>query len=137
MTILQDLDDASGNEHTGMSMGAIPIFDPAIPQKPANGTLDINDDGTVTYTPNPGFSGIDNFDYTIADNHGAISNSATVSVMVNGLPPIAENDEATTNEGESITINVIDNDMDEGGSINPDECQHRSTTACRQLRRHR
>ena len=32
---------------------------------------------------------------------------------------MAEDDEATTNEGESITINVIDNDMDEGGSINP------------------
>ena len=112
------LADASGNGHTGTSMGAIPIVDPATPPRPANGAVDINGDGTVTYTPNPGFNGIDGFDYTVKDNHGAMSNIATVTITVNSSPPIAENDEATTNEGEDVTINVIDNDMDTGGGIN-------------------
>ena len=33
------LADVSGHEHTGTSMGATPIFDPAKPQKPANGMV--------------------------------------------------------------------------------------------------
>ena len=35
---------------------------------PSNGTAVINGDGTVTYTPDPGFSGGDQFNYTIRDN---------------------------------------------------------------------
>ena len=79
------LADASGNGHTGTNMGANPIMDPATPPKPANGTLDIHDDGTVTYTPNPGFSGIDSFEYTVEDNSGTVSNVATVTITVS--PP--------------------------------------------------
>ena len=37
----------------------------------------------VAYTPNPGFTGLDSFEYTIKDNDGAISNSAMVTIMVN------------------------------------------------------
>ena len=33
----------------------------------ANGTVTVNADGTVNYTPNPGFSGPDMFEYTVAD----------------------------------------------------------------------
>ncbi|MFC4691625.1 Ig-like domain-containing protein, partial [Dokdonia genika] len=32
---------------------------------PANGTVVINDDGTVTYTPDPDFNGEDTFEYTV------------------------------------------------------------------------
>ena len=34
----------------------------------SNGTAVLNVDGTVTYTPNPGFSGGDQFNYTMRDN---------------------------------------------------------------------
>ncbi len=47
----------------------------------ANGTVVRNNDGTVTYTPQVGFSGIDSFSYTVADPLGAAS-TATVSVTV-------------------------------------------------------
>lgn len=50
---------------------------------PANGTVISNGNGTVTYTPNAGFTGVDTFKYTVADSQGAVSNQATVTVMIN------------------------------------------------------
>ena len=38
--------------------------------------------GVISYTPNAGFLGTDSFTYTVADNLGAISNAATVTVNV-------------------------------------------------------
>jgi hypothetical protein len=49
----------------------------------ARGTVVNNLDGTVTYTPpNPGFSGVETFQYTVKDNNGATSNTATVTITV-------------------------------------------------------
>ena len=44
---------------------------PTITLPPTNGTATVNPDGTVTYTPNPGFVGTDFFDYTILGQPGA------------------------------------------------------------------
>lgn len=44
---------------------------PTITLPPSNGTATVNPDGTVTYTPNPGFVGTDFFDYTILGQPGA------------------------------------------------------------------
>ncbi|WP_375553565.1 Hint domain-containing protein [Roseovarius mucosus] len=52
----------------------------------ANGTTTVNGDGTVTYTPNAGFSGTDTFDYTISDGNGG-TDTATVTVTVGIAPP--------------------------------------------------
>ncbi|WP_416311187.1 retention module-containing protein [Pseudomonas sp. W03] len=46
-----------------------------------NGTLVINDDGTVTYTPKANFSGTDTITYSISDGKGGTSTS-TVNVTV-------------------------------------------------------
>jgi len=48
---------------------------------PANGTLVDNGDGTLTYTPDPGFEGPDSFTYTISDD-GGLSDTATVTIAV-------------------------------------------------------
>jgi hypothetical protein len=50
----------------------------------ANGIVVQNADGTVTYAPNPGFSGTDAFTYTISDGSGG---TATGSVSVTVTPP--------------------------------------------------
>ena len=51
---------------------------------PAHGTTTVNTTtGEVTYTPAQGFSGTDTFTYTVADVAGAVSNPATVSIVVN------------------------------------------------------
>ena len=48
----------------------------------ANGTLTLDADGAFTYTPDPGFSGIDTFTY-VANDVSADSNIATVTITVN------------------------------------------------------
>ena len=52
-------------------------------KNPAHGSVAINSDGTITYTPNPGFSGTDTFTYTIEDGYGG-TDIATVTVNVTG-----------------------------------------------------
>jgi Ca2+-binding RTX toxin-like protein len=54
----------------------------AIATAPSQGTVTVNPDGTIQYTPNLGFSGTDSFTYTVADNAGGISNPATVNLTV-------------------------------------------------------
>jgi len=49
----------------------------------AGGTATVSGGGIVTFTPkNPGYRGTDTFTYTVNDNLGATSNSATVRVNV-------------------------------------------------------
>ncbi len=58
---------------------------------PVNGTVVINPDGTLTYTPDAGFTGTDSFTYTINDGQGGVS-TATVIVNVgapDGVGPVA------------------------------------------------
>lgn len=49
--------------------------------QPANGTVTINPDGSYTYTPITGFSGVDTFTYTITDTFD-LTATATVSITV-------------------------------------------------------
>lgn len=64
------------------SSGPIDVNTVEIDVDPTNGTVDVNSDGTITYTPNSGFEGIDTFDYTVADTLGERSAAATVTVTV-------------------------------------------------------
>ncbi|MDE0062059.1 MAG: fibronectin type III domain-containing protein, partial [Gammaproteobacteria bacterium] len=50
---------------------------------PANGAAAINGDGTLTYTPDAGFTGSDVFDYTVSD--GEATDTATVTVLVSAV----------------------------------------------------
>jgi hypothetical protein len=76
---------------------------------PAHGTTKVNADGTVTYTPAAGFSGIDTFGYTVKDFPGATSNVATVHVDVN--PPTANPVSATTVGTTPVAIPVLASDV--------------------------
>lgn len=87
----------------------------------ANGTTAVNADNTITYTPNTGFFGIDSFTYTATDG-ALVSNAATVTVTVNqrvNSAPVAVNDNATTRKNVAVTINVLANDTDADGTLNP------------------
>ena len=77
------------------------------------GTVTQNIDGTLTYTPDMGFSGIDSFDYTISDGHGGLD-TATVTVTVDGVndAPSAADDMASTSMDTAVVINVLANDTD-------------------------
>ena len=86
-----------------------------VTSQPANGTATIDAvTGVVTYTPNADFAAVDTFDYTIADNDGAVSNTATVTVTVANVAdaPVAVDDTAQTDEGSPVVIDIDDNDTD-------------------------
>ena len=53
---------------------------------PAHGSVTINGDNTVTYTPNSGYIGADSFDYTISDGFGG-NDTATVTIDIQHRPP--------------------------------------------------
>ncbi|MEE4376480.1 MAG: Ig-like domain-containing protein [Candidatus Competibacteraceae bacterium] len=76
---------------------------------PAGGTVLVNADSTITYTPNPDFVGTDVFTYTITDAFGQ-SDTATVTVTVLAPGLNAVDDAATTPVQTPATISVLNND---------------------------
>ncbi len=84
--------------------------------QPASGSVVIEADGTVTYTPNPDFNGTDTFTYTVCDPDG-LCDTATVTITVNPIndAPVAEEDSATTDEDTPVDIDVLPNDTDIDG----------------------
>ncbi|OBF25071.1 Ig-like domain-containing protein [Mycobacterium sp. ACS4331] len=78
---------------------------------PVHGTLVHHGDGIFTYTPNPGFSGEDEFTYTIGDEYelmGAIK--STFQVFLPEIHLHAEDDEVTLDEDDAVTVDVLAND---------------------------
>ncbi|MGI9840770.1 tandem-95 repeat protein, partial [Vibrio parahaemolyticus] len=82
---------------------------------PANGTVSVNPDGSVTYTPNDNYVGKDTFTYIVTS--GGVSESTTVEVNVTPVndAPVAKDDIATTQEDTAVTIDVLPNDTDVDG----------------------
>ena len=90
----------------------------AVIASPVSGQIVVNPDGTVTYTPNPGFTGNDSFTYTVADNQGAVSAPATVTVTVtataNQAPTLAPIGNRSVDEGSALTFTAAATDPDIG-----------------------
>ncbi|MDD2385047.1 MAG: retention module-containing protein [Sulfurospirillaceae bacterium] len=87
-------------------------------QNAQHGTVELNLDGTVTFTPSPDYYGDATFDYTISDGNGG-EDTATVHLVVTPVndAPDAVDDGAeepfTTDEGMMLAnINVLGNDTD-------------------------
>ncbi|WP_263146729.1 Ig-like domain-containing protein [Pseudomonas sp. RIT-PI-AD] len=78
-----------------------------------NGSVVINPDGTLTYTPNPDFNGTDTLTYTVSDGAGGTA-TASVAITINPVndAPTATPGTATTTEGTSTTIDVLANVTD-------------------------
>ena len=100
-----------------------------------NGTVTINPDGTVVFTPDNGFTGLGTITYTITDTNG---NTATANVTIivtapaddplpvpdlpapeapapdvpENDPPVAVNDAITIDSGQSALITILANDSD-------------------------
>jgi hypothetical protein len=80
----------------------------AVASQPANGTLSgLNTaTGAVTYTPNTGYTGPDQFTYHATDAAGVTATTATVSITVTQVPPTCSNVSATTSAGTAVSIQL-------------------------------
>ncbi|GIX00190.1 MAG: hypothetical protein KatS3mg111_3522 [Pirellulaceae bacterium] len=85
---------------------------------PLHGTAVVNQTGVIEYTPNPGYRGLDTLGYTVKDAAGNVSNEATVTLAMN-TAPVANNDIAFTFKNEPVDVQVLSNDSDVDGTIDP------------------
>lgn len=83
-----------------------------------NGTVTVNPDNTITYTPNPDYNGPDTITYRVTDPDGNTSTS-TVTVTVNPVndAPVANDDTATTSLNTAVIVPVLANDTDVDGDV--------------------
>ena len=98
---------------TGSSPSGNPLTY-VITRQPDNGSLG----GTapdVTYTPDPGFTGSDSFEFLVNDSN-ADSAPATVSITINPAPvnnpPVADAQSVSTSKNTSVDITLTGSDPD-------------------------
>ena len=77
----------------------------------ANGTVACESFGVCEYTPNPGFTGTDGFDYTVSDGSTSDVGHVAVTVVPNQAP-VAEDDVEQVTEGRASTVFPLGNDTD-------------------------
>jgi hypothetical protein len=86
-----------------------------------NGSVTINPDSTLTYSPNANFHGSDTFTYTISDNKGlGLTDTAKVNVtvkMVNDAPRFTSAPVTTATVGALYTYDVNAEEPDAGDTL--------------------
>jgi len=110
------------NDTQAPSLNPIDPATVAIVSPAVNGQAIANPVGTVSYTPNPDFSGADSFTYTVRDTSGNVSNAATVSITVTAVndDPVAVNDNYSTPDETPLMVaapGVLGNDNDADGDV--------------------
>ncbi|MGR5163809.1 tandem-95 repeat protein, partial [Vibrio owensii] len=103
-TILDVLDNDSFE-------GQSPVVSIEAGNGPANGSVVVNDDGTITYTPNQDYNGADEFTYIVTS--GGVTETTTVSLNVTPVndKPVVENtiaDQVLPEDFAEYTINLND-----------------------------
>ena len=90
------------------------VLTPSVTDGPSNGAAEVNEDGTITYTPDANFAGVDSFTYEVDDGNGG-TDTALVTVTIGGEndEPVAVDDTAAADEGDGpALVDVLDNDSD-------------------------
>ncbi len=77
----------------------------------------------IQYVPPEGFVGEDTITYSISDGNGGSALGEVTITVVPNQAPFALDDQITVTAGESVTLNLLDNDFD------PDEDEIRLTGA--------
>jgi len=73
----------------------------------------LNEDGTFSYTPKAGYVGDDTFTYRAVSETGEEQTEPIlVTITIGNNLPTAENDTVTTRTSETVTGNVLTNDID-------------------------
>ena len=75
---------------------------------PTNGTTQVLPSGEVRYQPNPGYTGIDSFEYTVADTLGAVSQPTTVDLTVSVNPTPHKNPFFPADVDDDLVLTALD-----------------------------
>jgi hypothetical protein len=59
----------------------------AVVGSPVNGTVNLNSDGTFSFTPTTDFVGVASFQFQVTDTQSGVSNTATMTINVNAPAP--------------------------------------------------
>ncbi|MEQ1705535.1 MAG: calcium-binding protein [Rickettsiales bacterium] len=89
--------------------GFFPAANIKITTQPTNGTVAIQSDGKVLYTPKADFYGQDSFKYTVTDSQGLVSNIATATInvtLINDSPKFKTGSTITFTEDTPATFDV-------------------------------
>ena len=93
--------------------GKSPVVSVEAGNGPAHGTVTVNPDGTITYTPQPGYVGNDSYTYTVSS--GGVTESALVTIDVTNTPPVLKPEVVSTPEDTPVSGKLLDNDTDADG----------------------
>lgn len=91
-----------------IEIGELPIF----------GSITVLANGQVEYRPNTDYRGLDTFTYRVRDVLGRASNEGRVRITVNSAP-VALPDSAVVGRGQTVVIDVLRNDSDRDGTLDP------------------
>lgn len=81
---------------------------------PLGGTVKLNPDGSVTFTPSANFNGAGGFDYRLSDGHGghAAAHVVVDVLAVNDAPSLAASQRVETLEDTAVSVTIAATDVD-------------------------
>ena len=87
--------------------------------KTGEGTFTVDMDGIVTFSPELNFFGNSVASYTVENQSNVTSLPASITITVTSVndAPVANNDNANTNEDVAIIVDVVANDSDVDNAI--------------------
>ena len=107
-----------GNDTTSAGTLGAPVID--TPPEASMGTAVVNADGTITFTPAAGFTGVATFTYRVCNDATPVPACDTAKVNVTVAPPgtvTAAPDSASTPSATPVSINVRANDSTTAGNL--------------------
>ena len=79
---------------------------------PSHGTVAINSDFSITYTPEQDWIGTDKFTYTVVKPTGEAGYGEVTVVVIENYPPVAMEDKILTRIGQEVVFSPTANDLD-------------------------
>jgi gliding motility-associated-like protein len=96
----------------------VDLFTISVFAQASHGQSVVNSLGQLVYTPATDYNGSDYFEYELCDAEGACSTGAVyVTIYPQNDPPVPQDDQATTTQGQAMVIDVTANDTDIDGNL--------------------